>query len=139
MERPLATATALIHFRHLEDVGTAVFDLLPLAPIALEVMDANTLNLIGRPAHGVPPDAAATLLAEFDGSGRPIAAMLEAVKAVCRKYRLCQDPTIAVEKEHQEQLWKARNALYPTLYRYDQKKKPINYVDDVVVPADRIA
>ena len=113
VERPLATATALIHFRHLEDVGTAVFDLLPLAPMALEVMDANTLNLIGRPAHGVPPDAAATLLAEFDGSGQPIAAMLEAVKAVCRKYRLCQDPTIALEKEHQEQLWKARNALYP--------------------------
>ena len=139
VERPLATATALIHFRHLEDVGAAVFDLLPLAPMALEVMDANTLNLIGRPAHGVPPDAAATLLAEFDGSGQPIAAMLEAVKAVCRKYRLCQDPTIAIEKEHQEQLWKARNALYPTLYRYDQKKKPINYVDDVVVSADRIA
>src|SRR2546429_9702696 len=61
------------------------------------------------------------------------------VNPICRKYPLCQDPTIAVEKEHQEQLWKARNALYPTLYRYDQKKKPINYVDDVVVPADRIA
>jgi FAD/FMN-containing dehydrogenase/Fe-S oxidoreductase len=136
--RPQATATALIHFQYLEEVGAAVCDLLPLAPMALEVMDANTLNLIGRAAHGVPVNAAATLLAEFDGSGRPIASMLEAVQAVCRKYRLCQDPTIAVEKAHQEQLWKARNALYPTLYRYDQKKKPINYVDDVVVPADRI-
>src|SRR2546425_9847039 len=154
VEKPKATATALIHFRHLEDIGQAVFDLLPLTPMALEVMDANTLNLIGRAAHGVPADAAATLLAEFDGTvgtggasagpppagmGLPITAILERVKAICRKYRLCQDPTIAVEKEHQEQLWKARNALYPTLYRYDAKKKPINYVDDVVVPADRIA
>jgi FAD/FMN-containing dehydrogenase/Fe-S oxidoreductase len=137
--RPAATVTALIHFRYLEEVGQAVFDLLPLTPMALEVMDANTLNLIGREVHGVPLDAAATLLAEFDGSAVSIADILEKVKAVCRKYRLCQDPTIAVEKEHQEQLWKARNALYPTLYRYDQKKKPINYVDDVVVPADRIA
>jgi FAD/FMN-containing dehydrogenase/Fe-S oxidoreductase len=136
--RPQTTATALIHFKYLEEVGAAVCDLLPLSPMALEVMDANTLNLIGRAAHGVPVDAAATLLAEFDGSGRPISSMLEAVQAVCRKYRLCQDPTIAVEKAHQEQLWRARNALYPTLYRYDQKKKPINYVDDVVVPADRI-
>src|SRR2546426_4526129 len=154
VEKPTATATALIHFKHLEDVGQAVFDLLPLTPMALEVMDANTLDLIGRAAHGVPADAAATLLAEFDGTvgtggasagpppagmGLPITAILERVKAICRKYRLCQDPTIAVEKEHQEQLWKARNALYPTLYRYDAKKKPINYVDDVVVPADRIA
>ena len=140
VEKPTATATALIHFRHLEDIGQAVFDLLTLTPMALEVMDANTLNLIGRAAHGVPADAAATLLAEFDGTlGLSIAAILEQVKAICRKYRLCQDPTIAVEKEHQEQLWKARNALYPTLYRYDAKKKPINYVDDVVVPADRIA
>ena len=140
VEKPTATATALIHFRHLEDIGQAVFDLLPLTPMALEVMDANTLNLIGRAAHGVPADAAATLLAEFDGSrGFSIAEILERVKAICRKYRLCQDPTIAVEKAHQEQLWKARNALYPTLYRYDARKKPINYVDDVVVPADRIA
>ena len=140
VEKPTATATALIHFKHLADVGQAVFDLLPLTPMALEVMDANTLDLIGRAAHGVPADAAATLLAEFDGSlGLSIAAILERVKAICRQYRLCQDPTIAVEKEHQEQLWKARNALYPTLYRYDAKKKPINYVDDVVVPADRIA
>src|SRR2546425_947288 len=139
VEKPTATATALIHFKHLEDVGQAVFDLLPLTPMALEVMDANTLDLIGPAAHGVPADAAAMLLAEFDGSLLPIAAILDQVKAICRKYRLCQDPTIAVEKEHQEQLWKARNALYPKLYRYDAKKKPINYVDDVVVPADRIA
>ncbi|HEV8242697.1 MAG TPA: FAD-binding and (Fe-S)-binding domain-containing protein [Nitrospirales bacterium] len=138
--KPKTTATALIHFRHLEEVGQAVFDLLPLTPMALEVMDANTLDLINRSTHGVPADAAATLLAEFDGTlDCSIAEILERVKGICRKYRLCQDPTIAVEKEHQEQLWKARNALYPTLYRYDAKKKPINYVDDVVVPADRIA
>ncbi len=140
VDKPTATATALIHFRYLEEVGQAVFDLLPLMPMALEVMDANTLNLIGRAAHGVPADAAATLLAEFDGGlGLSITEILDRVKTICRKYRLCEDPTVAIDKEHQEQLWKARNALYPTLYRYDAKKKPINYVDDVVVPADRIA
>jgi FAD/FMN-containing dehydrogenase/Fe-S oxidoreductase len=140
VERPVATVTALIHFQRLDEVGEAVFDLLPLTPMALEVMDANTLDLIGRRAHGIPADAAATLLAEFDGGlGVAVSEILDRVKAICRKYRLSEDPTIAVEKEHQEQLWKARNALYPTLYRYDAKKKPINYVDDVVVPAHRIA
>src|SRR5437879_11319231 len=60
VEKPTATATALIHFKHLEDVGQAVFDLLPLTQMALEVMDANTMDLIGRAAHGVPAEAAAT-------------------------------------------------------------------------------
>src|SRR5256885_15970664 len=69
VEKPTATATALIHFRHLEEVGQAVFDLLPLTPMALEVLDANTLDLIGRAAHSVPADAAAMLVAE--GDGRP--------------------------------------------------------------------
>src|SRR5437667_3049658 len=79
VEKPRATATALIHFRHLEDVGQAVFDLLPLTPMALEIMDANTLNLIGRAAHGVPADAAATLLAEFDGDPSAVGTDLKSV------------------------------------------------------------
>ena len=60
---------ALIHFHRLEDVGDAVPKLLELSPSALEVMDANTLNLIGRAKHGIPADAAATLLVELDADG----------------------------------------------------------------------
>ena len=48
VEKPRATLTALIHFHRLEEVGDAVPKLLELSPSALEVMDANTLNLIGR-------------------------------------------------------------------------------------------
>ena len=58
---------------------------------------------------------------------------------ISRRYRLTSDPVIAFDPEQREQLWKARKALYPTLYRYDPKKKPINFVDDVVVPAERIS
>ena len=35
----------------------------------------------------------------------------------------------AFDTEQREQLWKARKALYPTLYRFDPRKKPINFVD----------
>ncbi|MGH7235875.1 MAG: FAD-binding oxidoreductase, partial [Nitrospiraceae bacterium] len=42
VDRPKATATALLHFRSLEEVGDAVVDLLTLSPSALEVMDSNT-------------------------------------------------------------------------------------------------
>ena len=47
--------------------------------------------------------------------------------------------TMAFDPEQRDQLWKARKALYPTLYRFDPRKKPINFVDDVVVGADRIS
>lgn len=141
VNKPSSTLTALIHFTQLEEVGDAVPQLLTLRPSALEVMDANTLNLIGRSAHGIPEDAAATLLLELDADSRDVDLheQAEALGAICRPYRLASAPTLAFDAERREQLWKARKALYPTLYRFDPKKKPINFVDDVVVPAQRIS
>ena len=141
VEKPRSTLTALIHFHRLEDVGDAVPKLLELRPSALEVMDANTLNLIGRAKHGIPTDAAATLLIELDadGEGSDLRSQAERMTGICRRYRLTSDPVIAFDPEQRDQLWKARKALYPTLYRFDPKKKPINFVDDVVVPAERIS
>ncbi|MBA2487482.1 MAG: FAD-binding oxidoreductase [Nitrospira sp.] len=139
--KPQGTLTALIHFRRLEDVGDAVPHLLSLRPSALEVMDANTLNLIGRAAHGIPADAAATLLAELDSheGEADLRERADRMATICRRYSLCTDLTVAYDKDHRDQLWKARKALYPTLYRFDPRKKPINFVDDVVVPAGRIS
>jgi FAD/FMN-containing dehydrogenase/Fe-S oxidoreductase len=141
VEKPRASLTALIHFKRLEDVGDAVPKLLELAPSALEVMDANTLDLIGRAKHGIPADAAATLLAELDADSLQIdlRAQAERMAALCRGYQLSSEIVLAYDQEQRDQLWKARKALYPTLYRFDSKKKPINFVDDVVVRAERIS
>ncbi len=137
VDQPKSTASALIHFQNLEEMGEAVPDLLTLMPSALEVMDANTLNLIGRHTYGIPQDSAATLLIEFDQGEDP--GRSERLLSFCRGYRLSSDPVVAFDGEKQKELWKARKALYPTLYRYDQRKKPINFVDDVVVTAERTA
>jgi len=141
VDRPIATATALIHFRSLEEVGEAVPQLLTLSPSAIEIMDANTLNLIGRGRHGIPADAAATILADFDqdAAGGSIQSTARQLADICRRYRLASDPVIAFDKEQREQLWQARKALYPTLYRFGGGKKPVNFVDDVVVQAERIS
>lgn len=141
VDRPLATITALIHFRSLDEVGAAVKQLLTLSPSALEVMDANTLNLIGRARHAIPDDAQATLIAEFDGFRE---AALQPPREqdllrLCRTFRLAADPVFACTSDQRDQLWKARKALFPTLYRFGKGKKPINYVDDVVVQADQIS
>ena len=141
MDKPVATMTALIHFRSLEEVGEAVPQLLTLRPSALEVMDANTLNLIGRGHYGIPDDAAATLLVELDADSLEVdlREQADAMRDLCRRYKLAAELTLAFDAAQREQLWKARKALYPTLYRFDPKKKPINFVDDVVVPAERIS
>ncbi len=141
VNRPTSTLTALLHFKNLEDVGDAVPQILTLQPSALEVMDANTLNLIGRAKHGIPADAAATLLLELDADSIEIdlQEQADALRTICRPYKLASEPTLAFDAERREQLWKARKALYPTLYRFDPKKKPINFVDDVVVPAEHIS
>ncbi len=135
VKRPEATVTGLIHFQHLEGMGEAVPHLLELEPNALEVMDGNTLNLIGRDRHGIPVDAAATLLIEFDeGKGGD---RRDRLQGMCRTFPLTGEVRLASDPAQQAELWKARKALYPTLYRFDPLKKPINFVDDVVVPASR--
>jgi FAD/FMN-containing dehydrogenase/Fe-S oxidoreductase len=141
VDKPRATVTALVHFLRLEDVGEAVPKLLELKPSALEVMDANTLDLIGRSKHDIPPDAAATLLAELDSDSGldDLRDQADRMAAICRQYRLASGLVLAFDQERRDQLWKARKALYPTLYRFDARKKPINFVDDVVVSADRIS
>jgi FAD/FMN-containing dehydrogenase/Fe-S oxidoreductase len=140
VEKPRATLTALIHFKRLEEVGDAVPKLLELAPSALEVLDANTLDLIDRSKHGIPADAAATLLAELDGALTvDLHEQAERMADICRSYSLASEIVVAYDQEQRDQLWKARKALYPTLYRFDPRKKPINFVDDVVVRAERIS
>ena len=138
VHRPEKSLTALIHFQSLDEVGEAVFRLLDLAPTALEIMDGNTLNLIGRDQHGIPHDAQATLLAEFDAETTSDAHEGGRLREACRPFRLAAAPLLAFTPEQRDALWKARKALYPTLYRFGRGKKPINYVDDVVVRAERI-
>ncbi|MBI3621949.1 MAG: FAD-binding oxidoreductase [Nitrospirae bacterium] len=134
--RPERTVTALLFFERLDEVGHAVNDLLALGPSALEMLDGYTLDLIGRAHYQVPAGSQAMLLVEFDDG--ELAARPAALLAVAGRYRLSEPPRIATEPDAQAALWAARKAIYPTLYRYDAKKKPINFADDVVVAPDRL-
>ncbi len=132
---PPEIATALVYFKALSDLGEAVRNILLLSPSALEMMDSATLDLIGRAAHDIPQHAAVMLLVEFDESAQK---KMEALLSSLEKTPLCDPPTLAFDPAKQATLWKVRRAVNPILYRYDTKKKPIHFVDDVVVPSDRI-
>lgn len=133
---PQRTATMLIYFKDINEIGNAVKDILKTNPSALEIMDNNSLNLIGRNRFDIPYDAKAMLLVEFDKD--PIEEKIESVKDLTLKYNLCEKLEVAHSKEHQAELWSVRKAVYPTLYKYGHNKKPINFCDDVVVSADKL-
>ncbi|HLG22584.1 MAG TPA: FAD-binding and (Fe-S)-binding domain-containing protein [Candidatus Manganitrophaceae bacterium] len=133
--RPTETVTALIYFKKLFEIGDAVNALLPFAPSALEMMDARSLDLVGRARFGVPNAAAAMLLMEFDESAKE---KMDEARSRLGRFDLCGPIEVGFDAQKQEALWRIRKAMYPTLYKYDAKKKPINFADDVVVGADRI-
>ncbi len=66
VKKPKEVGTGLIYLKSLSDVGDVVNQLIPLAPSALEMMDANSLDLVGRTRFNIPADAAVMLLLEFD-------------------------------------------------------------------------
>jgi len=134
---PETTATALFFFASLSEVTKAVAALRSFAPSALELIDGHTLDLMGRARFGIPDGTKAVLLVEFDEP--PAAERMAAADAACRGLTQTAPAALAADPAHQAALWAVRKAIYPTLYRYDAKRHPVNFVDDVVVPADRLA
>jgi FAD/FMN-containing dehydrogenase/Fe-S oxidoreductase len=133
--RPTQIATGLIYFNRIEEIGDAANDILALFPSALEMMDRNSLDLVGRQGFDIPKEAMAMLLLEFDET---VHEKMEAVQKRISRYTLSTPMTIGFGAENQAKLWKIRKAMYPTLYQYDLKKKPVNFADDVVVPTEQI-
>lgn len=133
VERPPQTIAGLIFLRRRDQIGPAVNALLPFTPSALELLDENSLDLVGRDRYGVPPDARAMLLIEFDRE--PLDERIRQVSQASTPFDLSEPIRVARSEEEQESFWKIRKAIYPTLYRFDDRKKPINFADDVVVPA----
>lgn len=134
--RPARTATVLVFFRQLADIGPAVGRILSLRPSALEMLDGNTLDLIGRDRFDVPADARAMLIIDLDQE--PIEDVARVLDGIVRGYDLAAPAQTATDPEARELLWRARKAIYPTLHRYGGGKKPVNFVDDVVVSAERL-
>jgi FAD/FMN-containing dehydrogenase/Fe-S oxidoreductase len=134
---PQETATGLFFFDQLSEVTRAVGALRPLTPSALELIDGHTLDLMGRSRFRIPERAAAVLIVEFDQ--QPAAQRLAEAEAACRGLAQSAPPALAVDPDQQAALWAVRKAIYPTLYRYDAVRHPVNFVDDVVVPAERLA
>lgn len=134
---PPRTVTLLLFLDAFVDLAALVSDLLPLGPSALEGIDGDSLDVLGREAHGIPPDARAMLLVEFD-EGDLEGLVARILRDVAPRYRLSRPAEAAFDADRQATLWKARRSLFPTLLRHPGARRPWGFVEDPIVPAERV-
>lgn len=134
---PVARRTVLLFLDRLEELGPLVQDLLALRPSALESVDGDSMDLLGRSAHAIPASAAAMLLVEFDGEVSDELAGRVA-QSIAPRYRLSRTPETASDPERQAELWKIRRGLLPTIYKRPGTRKAWGFVEDAAVPVERV-
>src|SRR5881628_2599149 len=134
---PGRRVTLLLYLDRFEDLGPAVTDILTWGPSAIEAIDGDTLALLDREALGVPRAAKAMLLVEFD-EGDLDAIADAVVRRVATRYRLSRDAEVASDPVRQSTLWKVRRSLFPTIIQRPGPRKAWGFVEDPIVPRDRV-
>ncbi|NIP41965.1 MAG: FAD-binding oxidoreductase, partial [candidate division Zixibacteria bacterium] len=133
---PKERLTSLILFEKLDQVGDATLDFLNLEPAGLELIDGNTLDLIGRERFDLPPSAEAMLIVEFDDP--PFDDKVTSLKDHLEKYSLSSEPVFETDPKRQAALWGARKAIVPTLYRLDKNARPWGFIEDAAIPSEKM-
>lgn len=134
---PEAKATVSALFASLETACQAVGQVLAsgIVPTALEFMDQATLKAVEDFAHlGLPAQTQAMLLIDVDGAPEVVAGQAGRLAAILTAsggdpVRLAQTPAQA------EELWRARRAASPAIFRL----APHKLNEDIVVPLGRLA
>lgn len=134
---PPRTVTLLLFLDAFEELGPLVRDILPLGPCAIEGIDGDSLDVLGRETHGIPPQARAMLLVEFDEGDLDALAARVAREAVLR-YRISRPVEAAFDSDRQASLWEARRSLFPSLLRRPGPRRPWGFVEDPIVPVSRV-
>ncbi|MCP4633330.1 MAG: FAD-binding oxidoreductase [candidate division Zixibacteria bacterium] len=135
-EIPPECFTTLLLYKNYNDIGKIIPHLLKIEPYSLEVVDSRSMDMIGREKYNLPADASVMLLMQFELSKvDEIAAKL---KNVINDDELSVPPVIEIDPVKQQKLWSARKSLLPTLYKHHYKKKPLSFVEDACLPAEKL-
>ena len=136
LRRREAITTLLAIFGDLARASEAVTEIIGrgVGPVALEMMDRNTIQAVEPFIHaGYPLDADAVLLIEVEGIQEVLPRLRGLVEEICRRYD-ARDIRIAHTEEQRQALWLGRKAAFGTLGRI-----AINYyLHDAAVPRSRL-
>ena len=133
---PPAVATLLADFGTMEDAARAVTAVIGagIVPAALEMMDANIVEVVEAYVHaGFPTDAAAVLLVEVDGLDGGVSASAELVASVLRRHG-AKDVRVAADPAERAAWWKGRKSAFGAVARI----APNYYLHDCVVPRTKL-
>jgi FAD/FMN-containing dehydrogenase/Fe-S oxidoreductase len=142
--RPQATAVALLYFASWQDATEAVLEARRLGASAIEAMDHTFLAFVRadradlRPL--IPERFDSSILVEFEGdTAEEARAGIAAIEewAAARRGKVL-DFRAARNAEEQATLWAVRKAALPLIYRASPVEKPMNFIDDTAVPAERL-
>ena len=134
---PARRVTLLLYLDRFEDLGPAVADILTWAPSAMEAVDGDSLALLDREVLGIPRTAKAMLLVEFD-EGDLDAIADAVVRRVATRYRLSRDAEVASDPVRQSTLWRVRRSVFPTIIQRPGPRRAWGFVEDPIVPRDRV-
>ena len=134
LPKTIKTMTAV--FGTMETAAEAVSSIIRhgIIPRTIEYMDNASIKCVEFHLKlGLPVQAGALLLIEVDGNGDEVEKTVEEIKNLC----IQQGATsfeIAQTKKEAANLWKARKAISPALFKYGPDK--IN--EDIVVPRSKL-
>ena len=134
--RPGATALVVLGFTSIHEACDTAADLLAFRPAAVELVPRSLLDRAAsvpgyaRKLGFAPPDAQALLLVEFDGATQ--------AEALAAAGPLATRGLLVVEREAQEAIWAVRKAGLGLLMLTPGDLKPIEFVEDVAVPVERL-
>lgn len=139
-----------VALRSLNDLEEAVRKLIQLDPSAVELLDRTFLDLIqfagpgggDRPTalglgSGLPPDAEAVLLIEFEreDAGAAQKVLADAVAAI---RHLASDIVIAQNPAEEQHIWALRHAASPILASLPADRRSLQVIEDGCVPLSNL-
>jgi len=133
---PQSIRTLVAFFDHTANAGQTVSDIVAagIVPGAIEMMDQLSIQAAeGATGAGYPPDAAAALVVELDGSEAECEHRFEEVKAICDK-NSASGIRVAQDEAERQLIWKARKAAFAAMGRISTDY----YVQDGVIPRTRL-
>jgi glycolate oxidase len=133
---PASKKTILAVYPELEDAARTVTGITAskITPSALEFMDHSAIVCVEDFLRiGLPVEAEAILLIEVDGDPYIVDRDAAGIKDICIRYGASR-VEIAEDEESEENLWRARRAISPSLL----KISPTKINEDITVPRSKI-
>ena len=137
---PGATASLLVAYRSLDDAVVGAGEARIAKASACELLERTFLDVAARAGPlPVPPQTEAVLLVELEG--RDAAEVIDGVRALgdVLRERGATQVVLGLDAAEEHRLWELRHAASPILSRLDPSLKSMQFIEDGVVPAERLA